>query len=414
MTEVLLERSSQLINHRRFKDAEQQIKEILSTDPLHADALVLLAICKSETGQREEALQLIKQVVSLKPDSDYYLYLHSLFLLQNDNAQQAEKFIKSAISINPEVANYFGLLAQIKLQQKEWRSALEAADKGLELDSENLDCLNLRSTALLKLNRPLESFVTIQEALNQDPENDNTHANVGWSHLENNDHKKALEHFREALKLNPSNAYAKAGLVEGLKARYIAYRFFLKYAFWVSNMKGKYQWALILGMFFGIRILKGIAISNPELSIVITPIVYLYMAFAISTWLIEPISNLFLRLNVYGRYALTPEEIKSSNFVGIFFGLAIVSGILALLQPGELFLVVMIYGLIMMILLSAMFKPQKPSNKKILIVSTIGLGVIGLFSIILDSLYLGGFNLWLIFLVGAFIYQWVANAMIIR
>jgi hypothetical protein len=68
----------------------------------------------------------------------------------------------------------------------------------------------------------------------------------------------------------------------------------------------------------------------------------------------------------------------------------------------------------MMIPLGSMFKPQKPNNKKILIAYTIGLGVIGMLSLLLDALSLGGFNLWLIFVGGAFIYQWVANALIIR
>lgn len=414
MIEPLLERAQQLVHAGRFKEAEKQLRNILGSDPNRAEALALFAICRSEQGEMNEAMDTVRSAISKQPDNDYFLYLQSIFFLKQQKVKEAEKSITNAISFNPVNADYFGLLAAIKLEQKEWQHALDYANAGLEKDSDNLQCLNTRSTALYKLDRKADAFQTIHEALNKDPENERTHANLGWSLLEQGDHQKALEHFREALKIDPDYAHAKAGLVEGLKSRYWFYKIFLKYAFWLSNMKSKGQWMILLGLYFGVKLLRYLASTNNTLSLLVTPIIYLYFFFAISTWIIEPLSNLFLRLNVYGRYALTEDQVRSSNFVGISLAAGISGGILFLLTGSFLFVMLLIFGIAMMIPLASMFNPAKEKNKKVLIAYTILMGAVGIGAMaqFVSSGETGFLST--VFIIGLVAYQWIANAMIIR
>jgi Tfp pilus assembly protein PilF len=412
MVDSLLERASQLIQHQRFSEAEIQIREALTTDPNNPGAIMLLAICKSESGAHAEAIELGKKAIGLEPDNDYHLYLTGLFLYRHDSMKEAEKMVNNAIAFNPQEAAYFALSGMIQLHHKSWAAALEQANAGLALDGENTMCLNIRSTAQLKLGMKEESFETVREALQQNPQDSFTHGNVGWGLLEHGDHQKALEHFREALKLNPHNEHAKAGLVEALKARYWFYRIFLRYNFWVSNMKNKGQWFLIIGLYVGVRILRVVADNNEAWAPFLIPVIYLYFAFAISTWLMEPLSNLFLRLNVYGRYALRAEEIRSSNFVGVALALAILSGILALGGVSAMIPAV-VYCLLMMIPLASMYNPRKESSQKILVIYTavVGLmGAIGVWQLAFneEGIFAG------LFLLGIVLYQWVANALMIR
>lgn len=409
-----LERAQQLVNQQRYKDAETELRSILASDPNNTLALALFAICLSELDKQTEALQVIQSAISREPDNDYLLYLQALFYFKSENIKEAEKFIRNAIAYDPHNADYFGLLATIKVNQKEWNEALEFANKGLETDPDNLQCLNMRSTALYKLDKKEEAYSAIQEALNKNPENELTHTNLGWSLLEKGDHKKALEHFREALKINPNHTYAKAGLVEALKARYWFYRIFLRYAFWISNFKGQGQWAIIIGLYIGVRVLRGAADSNPQLGLLLYPIIYLYTAFALSTWVITPLSNLFLRLNVYGRYALTEDETASSNFVGIAFGLSVIGFIAALFTGDFLFMMLGFFGIAMMIPLSSMYQPRKQSSRTILIIYTVGLAFVGI-GAMYEYIATGSMGvLSNVFIFGVLIYQWVANAMIIR
>jgi tetratricopeptide (TPR) repeat protein len=414
MIDSLLERANQLIKLKRYQDAVKELKQVLSIEPNRAQALALLSICEAEQNNTREAINFIQQAVSKEPDNDFFLYLYAFFLFKEDKLKESEKMIRNAIAFEPRNAEYFGLLALIRINQKEWQQALDSANQGLAVDPDNLTCLNARSTAFFKLDKKEEAYSTINEALSKDPYNEVTHTNLGWGLLEKGDHKKALEHFREALKINPDFEYAKAGLVEGLKARYWFYRMFLKYAFWVGNMKGKGQWAVIIGLYFGARILRGVAENNATLALFITPVIYLYILFAISTWIIGPLSNLFLRLNVYGRFALTDEETQSSNFVGISLAVGGFGGLLFLFTNDFLYAMLLIYGLTMMIPLASMFNPAKERSKQILVGYTILIGLIGLGAIMDQAFSYGVGILGTIYIFGILAYQWIANAMIIR
>jgi tetratricopeptide (TPR) repeat protein len=412
-SDTRFERARVLLQQGRAAEAKKQVGQLLLNDPNDAQSLWLLSLCESGLKNYDEALSLIRQALTLQPDRDLFMYAMSRILFLKDDLKQAEASVSRAISMNPNEASYFALLAAIRLDQKEYKQALEQAEEGLKVDPDNLECLNIRSTALVKLNRKADAFITINEALSKDPDNDRTHANYGWGLLEKGEHKKALEHFRESLKLNPGNNYAQSGMVEALKARYWFYRMFLKYQFWIANMKGRMQWVVILGFYFGMRFVKGIADSNPSLQPFLIPIIVLYTLFALSTWLTVPIANLFLRLNVYGRYALSKEEITSSNYVGIALLAALTGGVLALASAGFEFVLLSIYGVTMMIPLASMFHPGSAKSKRILLIYTVALAVLGAGGIVVYA-FTGTLTVGIIYLVGIAAYQWVSNALAIR
>ena len=414
MIDALLQRAQQLIASNRYPEAEKELRNILAQAPDRVDAKALFAICLAQQNKVTEGLDVLGSAMSQQPDNDYLLYLHALLLLKAQKPAEARKSIENAITFNPRNAEYFGVRGSIDLQQKNWKEALDSANAGLQINPENLQCLNVRSTALFKLDSKEEAYETIREALQNDPENLVTHANIGWGLLEQGDHREALEHFREALRIDPTYAYAKAGMVEALKARYWFYRIFLKYAFWVNNMKAKGQWILIIGLYIGIRILNGIAETDASLAVFIKPVIYLYMAFAISTWLIEPLSNLFLRLNVYGRYALTKDEVMSSNFVGASLLIAIGGTLFYLFKDDPLYVLVIIFGIAMMIPLASMFNASRTKHRKILVGYTVGLAAIGILGMVSHITTGDAGVLQTLFLIGVIAYQWVANAFMIR
>jgi tetratricopeptide (TPR) repeat protein len=170
--------------------------------------------------------------------------------------------------------------------------------------------------ALVKLGRKKEAGATIEAALAKDPDNAVTHANQGWALLERGDHRKALEHFREALRLDPELDWARAGIVESLKARYLVYRLMLRYFLWMASLRARAQWALIIGLFVLYWVLRHVADANPDLAPWIWPVLYAYIGFAVMGWLADPLFNLLLRLNRFGRLALSPDQVRASNWVG--------------------------------------------------------------------------------------------------
>ena len=308
-----------LIQQKKFVEAEKILSDLLTADSNNIYILTLLAEVNLQQDKFDKASNIIDNAIGLSPDSAYLFYIKSRIAIQQDSLSEAEKNISQAIELDPYEADYFALLANIKLSRKQFEEALESADQALEIDAENLLALNTRSTALNKLNRSEESFATIEGALREDPNNAFTHTNYGWGLLEKGDHKKALEHFKEALTNDPTFNYAQMGMLEALKATNPAYRLFLKYSFWMSNLTAKYQWGVIIGFYFGFKILKTIARHNENLQPYLMPLIGALALIAFSTWVIAPISNLFLRFNKYGQLLLDKKEKMSSNFVAVSF-----------------------------------------------------------------------------------------------
>src|SRR5262249_51238586 len=150
--------------------------------------------------------------------------------------EEARAAILEAIRLDPYQAAYFGILASLEMQRSRWREALAAADQGLAIDPEHTLCTNLRAQALVKLGDRAAAAATMGEALARRPDDAYTHANQGWAMLHAGQPQQALEHFREALRLDPGMEWARAGVVEALQARNFVYRWMLAWFLWMSRL----------------------------------------------------------------------------------------------------------------------------------------------------------------------------------
>ena len=324
-----LERASLLLQQRRHDLAETELRRHLTAEPDDAHGHTLLALCLAALDRDREAIDEAREAIRLAPDLANAHYAHALALESVNKYGDAERAIGEAIRLDPEEADYYALLAQVHANRRRWRDALATADQGLAIDPEHSGCLNLRAHALVQLNRRDDAAETIGEALARDPEDPFTHANQGWARLHAGDHAAALDHFREALRLDPRLEWAREGLVEALKAHYPVYGLMLRYFLWMSRLPRGTQMLVIIGGWFGVRIARGLAAADPTLRLILTPLIVAYAIFAVLTWTADPLFNLLLRLNRYGRYALSPEQVITSNWVGAFTGAALLLGVLA-------------------------------------------------------------------------------------
>ncbi|MDR1516798.1 MAG: tetratricopeptide repeat protein [Dysgonamonadaceae bacterium] len=408
-----LSRIEILIQQKKYAEAERILKVLLAEDANDVNCLYLLAEVNLQQDKLDAAESIIDSAIGLSPDTALLFYVKSRIAILQDNYDEAEKNIGQSIALDANDADYFALFANIKLSRKQYKQALELSDKALEIDPENLLGLNTRSSVLLKLKRSEESFDTIQGALREDPNNAYTHANYGWGLLEKGERKKALEHFKESLKNNPNYSYAQAGMLEALKASNPIYNAFLKYALWINSLTAKYQWIVIIAFYLGMRILSTIAKTNKALQPYLTPLIFALAFIAFSTWIITPLSNLFLRFNPYGQFLLDKKKKMSSNFVAGAL-LIFVAGVLSyFIFSDEKFLFVAVFGFAMMPPFSVMFSNSKPKNA--LLFYAIAMAVVGIVAI--GQTFSTGtlFNLTtIIFILGFFLFQWVANFLFIK
>ncbi|MBN9293211.1 MAG: tetratricopeptide repeat protein [Flavobacteriia bacterium] len=408
-----LRKVSILFQQKKYAAAERILKDLLTEDTNNIHFLSLLAEANLQQDKCDTAMSIIDNAIELSNYSSYLFYIKSRITIQQDNYEEAEQNINQAIKLDPDDADYFALLASIKLTRKQYKQALELANKALEIDAENLLGLNTRSSALIKLNRSKESFETIERALREDPNNAYTHSNYGWSLLEKGDHRKALEHFKESLKNDPNFEHSQSGMIEALKAGNPIYKAFLKYDFWMNSLTAKYQWAVIIGFYFGTRVLRTISKNNDALQPYLTPLILSLAFLAFSTWIITPISNLFLRFNRYGRFLLDKKEKMSSNFVAGALSTFIIGVVTYIVLSDEKFLTIAVFGFAMMLPFSAMFSASKPKN--ILLIYSITMGTVGILAIVQTFITEELFNLMsFVFILGFVAFQWLVNYLLIQ
>jgi len=419
-----LQRAILLMQQSRTELAEQELRLALAEDPNEARAHGLLAVCLAEREAFREALAEAGQAVHLAPDDPFTHYTLAGVLDHSNRLQEAEQAIQEAIRLDPTDADYFARLAGIRFEQRQWSGTLQAAETGLQFDPEHTQCINLRAMALVKLGKQDEAGAALETALQRDPENAVTHANQGWRLLEQGEHQKALEHFREALRIDPELDFARQGIVESLKARYFIYRIMLGYFLWMAKLSERSQWLVIIGGYIAYRVLRSVARSNPELQPWIMPLLILYAVFAIMTWIASPLFNLLLRLNRFGRLALSREQIVTSNWVGLCVAGALVSLVLYFTVHADGALVSALVCGLLIPPLSTIYQCDPGWPRTTTVAITIVLAVAGLSSAALvwgsqflagDGAKLAGGLGWLLFfpfVLGALAFQFAANALV--
>jgi tetratricopeptide (TPR) repeat protein len=421
-----LERGLLLYQQSRHELAEAELRQALADEPQDAYAHALLALCLAPQEKFADATAEAQQAIHFAPDFPFAHYALARVCYDRNRHAEARTAIEEAIRLDASDADHFSLLAGIHFQERHWPDALQAAEQGLELDAEHVGCTNLRAMALVKLGRKAEAGATIDAALAKAPENSLTHANQGWTLLERGDPKKALEHFREALRLDPENEWARAGIVEALKARNIIYAAMLKYFLWMSKLSSRAQWGIILGGYFGHRLLGVLAESNPGLAPWVLPLRVLYVAFALMTWVADPLFNLLLRLNRFGRLALSREQVVASNWIGSFLLLALVGtvGTFAL-KPRSPWLILAIAAGSLVLPLAGVFKCAPGWPRNVMAAYTALLGLAGFAALALTviavvhpgndkALITAGMGCLGVQLLGVFASMWIVNLLLFR
>jgi tetratricopeptide (TPR) repeat protein len=421
-----LQRALLLFEQNRYEMAEAELRQVLVMDPHDPYAHAILALCLAHRDQVNEATEEARQAIHVAPDFAFAHYALAWTLHQRHRGSEALAAVREAVRLDPENADYHALEAQVHLDAKHWPEALAAAERGLQLDSEHVSCTNLRAIALVKLGRKAEAGATIDAALRRNPDNAITHANQGWACLEQSEPRKALEHFREALRLDPGNEWARAGLVEALKARNVIYGMMLRYFLWMSKLPTGVQFGVVIGGVLLNRMLGAAATANPALAPLVLPIRILYLTLVLLTWTADPLFNLLLRLNKFGRLALTDEQRRASSW----FAAVVIPALLSLALCfyfgfGSIFVLgALVFGFLM-IPVSGSFKASEGWPRTLLICCTLALAAAGFAA--LGMLAFGaaqgaggagkewvnrGTSLLGLFVLGCVIFMWGANAII--
>ncbi len=408
-----LQRAALLMQQSRIDMAVKELHGVLAEEPHDAQAHAMLGVCLAQQDKLAEAQAEAEQAIVLAPDWSYAHFCRSIVMEERRRYGEAERSIREAVRLDPTDADYFARLGSVLLAQGKGEEALAAALEGLSHDAESARCAHIRATALTKLNRQGEAIAAAGQTLARDPDSSMAHCNTGWALLHQSKPREALEHFREALRLKPNNDYARHGMIEALKARNPVYRVMLAYFLWMSRMSPQARWGVILGAYFGFKLVRVVARNSPELEPWLLPVMIAYGVFVLLTWFSVPLFNLLLRLNRYGRHALSRDQRVGANwFAACLAGLAAaVAGYFATGEGAWISAAVVSVGLALPLTIAYGCDPGWPRKAMLGIAGA--LAILGATAIAGAAVYADWeFTALMAFLVGVAATPWAANALV--
>ncbi|MCE9595880.1 MAG: tetratricopeptide repeat protein [Planctomycetes bacterium] len=324
------QRGNLLFQQERHELAAREFELELVDNPNEAHVHALLALCRRRLQQNDRAAAHARRAIQLAPDTAFVHYVQAQVDIGAERFPEALRALDEAVRLDPDDAPSHALRGAVLLRQEKREEALAAAEKALEIDAEEDLAANIRAAALVALGRVGEARVGLGDALERRPESAFTHANQGWTLLHDGDHRRAIEHFGEALRLDPTDGWAKDGMLTALKARYVVYRWMLVFFLWQSRLTPTFRWGLIFGAFLGVKVLRSTSKQYPAIEPFVTPVVIAYAAFVFFTWTASALFDMAILCHRGARHLLTPAKRVTAMALFALVGVAAAFGIAAL------------------------------------------------------------------------------------
>jgi len=408
MNQIILQRVQLLLSQGRTEEAETQLSSYLQDDPTSEYGRYLMAFILYFKGKSRDSEQILLHLQSEDPENPSYLALLAEINLKEEEYAEAEYKTDQLLEMSPDEVQFHNLKSRLKFAQRYYDGALQYANSALTIDPENLEALNQKALLAGILGDQNVATNAVLEALEQNPEDPYTIANHGRQLLAEGKVNEALERLSEALRMNPTNNLARYGMQEALKSRFWPYRLFYKYMQFMSRLTARGSWTVIIGAYIIYQIIYRVGQANEALAPFLMPIAYLLIGFFLLSWIINPLMNLYLLTNPYGRLLLDDEEKKMAQLTGASLILAAACFSLWYFLNQDIFLFATLFFVAMMIPLGSFLTPYNKSNKQKLIYFTGAIFVLGMAGIFLNTIMLLN-----IAFIGIFIYQFVVNSMAI-
>jgi ribosomal protein S12 methylthiotransferase accessory factor len=173
--------------------------------------------CKliTETFDPAEALKKLQQADQRLPDRYYiHFYMGQCCLALND-PETAYRFFADALEFNPDAQDIPSIYVHMAICRKErenYTAALEILRKSLSWDTERTDVYNLMGFCYFKLKQHEKAIEAFKEVLRLNPSSAIDYANIGSNYRDMGDAENAIAYYRIALDIDPDIDFARENL----------------------------------------------------------------------------------------------------------------------------------------------------------------------------------------------------------
>ena len=207
------------VKHHRAGDlqqAEVHYRQVLASDPAHADSLHLLGTIALRAGRADLAIGYISSAIKRQPLTAQYHYNLGNAFLAEDRLTKAEACYREALRLKPDYVIAHNNLGNILRDSGRLDEAEACYRAALNLQADFPDAHNNLGSVFATLFRLPEAETCYREALRLKPDYGDAHTNLGivFSYL--GDVAQAEACHRAALAINPRDAEAHSNLAYAL------------------------------------------------------------------------------------------------------------------------------------------------------------------------------------------------------
>jgi tetratricopeptide (TPR) repeat protein len=164
----------------RSEEAETHLRRALDLNPQDVNTFQKLIEILTPPGRGEEAIDLIAQAAALAPDSTQAAELHFLIgqtARENGQSEAAAEHYMHTLNVDPHHGEALHWLASLRAEQQRYGEMLELLQRLIALHSNDAATYSNMGIALFYLGRHDEALQHFDQALSLDPTLENVRAN---------------------------------------------------------------------------------------------------------------------------------------------------------------------------------------------------------------------------------------------
>ena len=212
---VLLKKARELYRHGKLEQAVAFCSRLLSKEPKHIEALLLLAALRVNEKRYEKAAELFKKALEIKPDNPSALNNYGNVLNSLRHHEKALCCFDRAITLDPEYAEAYYNRSKTLFELQQYEKALPGFEKALAIKPDFVQAHVFKGDVLRKVSLYEEALLHYEKAIALNPEYALVYNNLGNALQELQRYEEALSCFDKAITLQPDyvNAYNNRGIV---------------------------------------------------------------------------------------------------------------------------------------------------------------------------------------------------------
>lgn len=194
------------IQKQDFAKAIEECHEVIRLKPNTKDVHLILGNLLRAQNDLDGSIEALTKAAESGSDPGQVHSALGTAHLQKGNLEKAEEHLAHAVEKSPKgSADAHLLLGVVKFKKGNKAEAISHIDHSIKMKAKNPEAHNAKGDMLAADGKWKEALEEYELAVKDEPKFALAHASMGNAHLQLGDNEKAMEHFKKARDLNPSD-----------------------------------------------------------------------------------------------------------------------------------------------------------------------------------------------------------------